>query len=238
MSATYGRTPGGWLWAVIEPVGAIALLAFIFALAFDAPALGHSFLMFYATGYLPFMMFLEVANKTANAVRFSRPLLTYPAVTPLDAIVARYALNLLTHLLVLAGVLIGIASAVDTGAYLDPVDLAVALALTAQLAAGVGVLNCALFHRFPLWERVWQIATRPLFLISGIFFLIEDIPADYRDIALMNPLLHITGEMRAALYPTYDANLANPLFVAMTGLVCLCVGLLVLRTTSRDLVNG
>ncbi len=238
ISMTYGRSPVGWLWAILAPLGAISLLAFIFGVAFDAPPLGHSFLMFYATGYLPFMMFIKVANKTANAVRFSRPLLTYPAITPLDAIVARYTLNMVAYLLVFALVLLGIASLIDTGAYPDPIALAVALALTAQLAAGVGVLNCALFHRFPLWERIWHVATGPLFLISGVFFLVEGIADAYHDVALMNPLLHVSGQMRAAFYPTYDAGLANPLFVAATGLVCLCLGLLVLRTANRGLVTG
>ena len=59
-----------------------------------------------------------------------------------------------------------------------------------------------------------------------------------RDIALLNPLLHVTGQMRAAMYPTYDGTLTSPLFVAITGLCCLCLGLLVLRTTHRDLVSG
>ena len=238
MSATYGRSPGGWLWAIAEPVGAITLLAFVFALAFDAPPLGQSFVMFYATGYLPFMMFTDISIKTANAVRFSRPLLTYPSVTALDALVARFSLNLLTQLCVIGVVLVGIEAIFETGIQPNPADLAVALALSAQLAAGVGVLNCALFHRFPLWERLWQIVTRPLFVISGIFFLIEDIPAEYREAALMNPLLHLTAMTRAALYPTYDAALANPLYVSGAGLGCLCLGLLLLRTTQRDLANG
>ncbi|MEM6825896.1 MAG: ABC transporter permease [Pseudomonadota bacterium] len=234
MAATYGRSPGGWIWAVAEPIAAVALLAFVFQLAFDAPPLGQSFVLFYATGYLPFMLFTDVSLKTANALRFSRQLLGYPAITPLDALIARFVLNLMTQIIVIVLVVLGVEIIFDTGAlYAGPVLLA-ALGLAALLAAGVGCLNCALFHRFPVWERLWQIITRPLFLVSGIFFLIEDVPQEYRDIALHNPLLHLTALVRRGVYAPYDADLANPVFVAGVGLSCLVLGLLALRLSGKE----
>lgn len=234
MSATYGRSPGGWLWAVAEPVGAIALLAFVFQLAFDVPSLGQSFILFYATGYLPFMLFTDVSMKIANALRFSRPLLGYPAIVPLDALLARFALNLMTQFVVILIVIFGIEVLFDTGAIYSGPKALVALGLTALLALGVGCLNCALFHKVPLWERLWQIATRPLFLISGVFFLVEDIPPDYREIALINPLLHVTALARESAYLTYDAPLASPLYVAFVALASLALGLMLLRLFGKD----
>lgn len=234
MAATYGRSPGGWLWAIAEPVAAIALLAAIFQMAFDAPPLGRSFILFYATGYLPFMLFTDVSMKVANALRFSRQLLAYPVVAPLDALLARLALNLATHLVVFGLVLAIIGAMTETGALYDPPKLLAALGLTALLAFGVGCLNCVLFHRVPLWERAWQIVTRPLFLISGVFFLVEDIPADYREVALWNPLLHLTSLSRDGTYLTYDAPDASAFYVAVTGLVCMGLGLMGLRLTGKD----
>ncbi len=234
MAATYGRSPGGWIWAVAEPVGAIALLAFVFGLAFHQPPLGRSFVLFYATGFLPFMMFTDISLKVANALRFSRPLLSYPAVAPLDALVARFLLNFLTYLAIVALVLGGIEVIFDTGAHYSGPRLALALALAGLFGAGVGCLNCALFHRLPLWERLWQIATRPLFLISGIFFLAEDIPVEVRGFALLNPLLHLTALMRAAAYGSYDAPLANPAYLAAAGMACLALGLLLLGPVIRE----
>ena len=238
MASTYARTPGGWVWAVAEPVAAIALLSLVFQLAFDAPPLGHSFVLFYATGYLPFMMFTDISVKLANALRFSRPLLAYPAVTGLDALLARLLLNSLTHLLVVLVVLGGVEALFRTGAQYDPATILATLAMTIALAAGVGTLNCFLFMRLPVWERVWQIATRPLFLISGIFFLIEDVPGGWRDIAWFNPLFHITSMMRAGAYPTYAAAHASPHFVWGVALACLALGLLILRFLRKDLALG
>ena len=46
MSTSNGRSPGGYLWAVLEPAGGIALLSLVFAAAFRNPPIGISFPMF------------------------------------------------------------------------------------------------------------------------------------------------------------------------------------------------
>ena len=150
MVTTYGRTPGGYLWAVLEPVAAITLLSIVFSLAFRAPSLGTSFALFYASAFLPFMMFNDIVNKLASALRFSRPLLAYPVVGFLDAIVARFVLNLLTHLLVLVVVLAGIFAFIAPPAIIDVPVILGAIAMAAALSLGVGCLNCFLLTAFPV----------------------------------------------------------------------------------------
>ncbi|MBT8454920.1 MAG: ABC transporter permease [Rhodobacteraceae bacterium] len=238
MATTYGRSPGGYLWAVVEPVAAIALLSFVFSMAFDAPSLGNSFALFYATGYLPFMLFHDTTNKIGAALRFSRPLLAYPAVSMVDAVLARWLLNTATHVIVGLIVFAGIEAVIDTSALYRPGPILAAYAMAAALALGVGTLNCWLFMRFPVWERIWQIATRPLFIVSGIFFLFEDLPADLRDIAWFNPLLHITSDMRRGVFASYDAAFVSEGFVYGTALVCFVTGLGLLRLAGKDLVYG
>ncbi len=180
MATTYGRSPGGWLWAIVEPVAAVALLAFAFSLAFHAPPLGVNFALFYATGLLPYMLFHDVSQKVAASVRFSKPLFSFGSVRYLDALIARFCLNLLTHCIVILLVFSAILVAFRTGAEPDPLGIAIALAMAAALAAGVGAINCYLFTAFPAWERMWAIATRPLFIISGVVFLFEDVPDQYQ----------------------------------------------------------
>ena len=59
MSTTYGRSPGGYLWAILEPAGGIAMMSVAFGLVLRSPSLGTNFPIFYATGYLPFMMYMR-----------------------------------------------------------------------------------------------------------------------------------------------------------------------------------
>ena len=237
MVTTYGRSPGGYLWAILEPVAAIALLSVVFSLAFHAPALGSSFPLFFATAYLPIMLFLDVTNKVATSLRFSRPLLAYPAVTMIDVLAARFALNVSTHLLVFALVVGAIIGLGDVRGYVDPLTALNALAMAGALAFGFGCVNCYMFMAFPVYERLWSVATRPLVIVSGLFFLFEDVPGLYRDILWFNPLFHSTGAARDAFYATYDAAYVSPAFVYLLAGALAVLGLLLLSRSYRDLLD-
>ncbi len=237
MVTSYGRSPGGWLWAVVEPVAAIALLAFAFSLAFRAPPLGTSFPLFYATGFLPYLLFHDVSQKVAASIRFSRPLLNFGAVTYLDALFARFLLNVLTHLLIISIVLSGILIFAGSDAHIDLTLISLALLSAASLAAGIGTLNCYLFAAFPAWERLWAIGLRPLFIISGVVFLFEDVPRAYQPILAANPLYHVTGLMRAAIYPTYSPTYISLAFVFGVAVSTAVLGMLFLDRFHDELTH-
>ena len=237
MATSYGRSPGGYLWAIVEPVAGISLLTLIFSMGFRAPALGVSFPLFYATGMLPFLLFTHLANRVAQSLDFSRPLLAYPAVTWLDAILARFLLNLVTQLMVGQIVLTGILLMFDTRAILDFSAIFMAYALAALLGLGVGVMNCLLQGLVPAWVHAWSILMRPMFLISTIFFTFESVPLPWRDWLWYNPAVHFIGILRRGFYPGYDAAFASPGYVAAVALVLLAFGLLFLSRAHRRILN-
>lgn len=237
MSTRYGRTPGGYIWAVLEPLAALLFLSLGFSLIIKSPSLGTSFLLFYASGYMPFTLYMQVSNACARALGFSKPLLQYPAVIWLDAILARFVLNSLTSIFVMVLLLTGILMVIDsrTVLYMPPMIQAVAMAML--LGLGVGTLNCVLMGMYPLWSVTWGILTRPLFLASGIFFLYEDLPSLAQNILWYNPLMHITGLMRTGFYPSYTAAYVNITYVTLVSLVLLFLGLVLMGRYHRDILN-
>ncbi len=238
MATTYGRSPGGYVWAVLEPVGAIALLTLVFSLALRSPSLGDNFPLFYATGYLPFSLYMGLSQKIASSIRYSKALLAYPAVTFADALVARFTLNVITQMMVFSLVIAGIAVAYDLRLSIEVPTAVLALAMAALLGFGVGSLNCFISSMVPVWESVWAIAMRPVFLLSGIFFLYEDLPESFREVVWWNPLFQITGLMRSAFYPTYDAAYVSVAYVLGIGATCLFFGLLLLGRYHRDILSN
>ncbi|MGB0798290.1 MAG: ABC transporter permease [Planktomarina sp.] len=238
MATTYGQSPGGYVWAVLEPAAGIALLTFVFALALPQPPLGTNFPLFYAGGYLIFMMYLNISNKLIVAIRFSKPLLFYPAVRFTDALFARFFLNILTEVLVMIVVILGILIVWALPVGFDFWAMGLAIVMTATLALGVGTINCFLVSMFPIWERLWAILNRPLFVISTLFFLFETVPHPYDDLLWFNPLVHVVGQMRIGMYPTYAGDFVSPLFVIGLGLILFAVGLLFLGRYYRDIINS
>lgn len=237
MSTTYGRSALGYLWALLEPVAGILLLTSIFSLTFSSPPLGTDFPLFYASGYLPFMLYLAVSQKLSVALRFSRSLLFYARVTFVDALAARLFVNLITQILVAAVVIQIIVMFGDLDLIIRHAALANGFFMAVMLAAGVGTLNCYLLSVFPTWEQAWAILNRPLFIISGVLFLPDAIPAPYQQWMLLNPLVHIIGEVRRGIYVTYEAPYVSSLFVYAISLVCLTAGLVLLRRHYRFIIN-
>lgn len=238
MATTYGTSPGGYVWAVLEPAAGIALLTLVFALALPTPPLGQNFPLFYAGGYLIFMMYLNLSNKLTTAIRYSKPLLSYPAVRFTDALFARMFLTLLTELIVFVIVLTSIIIIWGIDVHFRFEGMALGLAMALVLATGIGVLNCYLSSMFPLWERVWNILNRPLFVVSTLFFLFETVPSPYDEILWFNPLVHVVGQMRSGMYPSYAADFVSPIYVLGIGGTCLAVGLMLLKRYYRDIINS
>ena len=237
MSTTYGRSPGGYIWAVLEPIGAIAILSIGFSLLLRAPSLGTSFPLFYATAYLPLNYFSSTSNKTAKAIRFSKSLLAYPRIGWMDPILARWILNGLTQIMVAYLILAGIMYFEGTRTLLDFPKLVISFSLAAFLGLGVGSLNAVLFGLFPVWEQMWNIVSRPLVLLSGLFYIYEDLPTMAQDILWWNPLMHISGMFRAGFYSTYDALYTSVAYVSGFSGITTVLGLLFMRQYFREIIS-
>lgn len=229
MSTRYGRSPGGYAWALLEPLGGILILSIGFSLLLRSPPLGSSFLLFYATGMLPFTMYQSLATVVAKALTFSRSLLVYPVVGWIDAILARTLLNTLTNLLVTYILMAAILILVDTQVLLSMGPILLALLLSVLLGIGVGLVNCVLTGFFPVWATVWSIVTRPLFIASGVILLYESLPVAAQNVLWWNPLFHVTGLMRTGFFPMYDAAYVSVSYVAGVALVLIALGLVLVR---------
>lgn len=237
MSTRYGRSPGGYIWAVLEPLAAIIILVTGFSLIIKSPPLGSSFVLFYASGYLPFNLYQTLSLTVSRAIVFSKPLLKYPVVTWMDAILARLILNSLTSILVMYLLFGGILLTIPTRTVLELPPLIEATLLATLLSLGVGTLNCALIGLVDVWDIVWSIITRPLFLISGVFFLYEDLPPMVQNIMWYNPLVHLIGLFRSGFYPMYEPQYFSATYVIAFSLVPLFLGLVLLGRYHRDILS-
>ncbi|PTQ75000.1 capsular polysaccharide transport system permease protein [Celeribacter persicus] len=230
MATNYGRTPGGYLWAILEPVAGITLITIFFSLAFHQPPIGEHFILFYASGILPFTMYKDMSTKIGRAISFNEKLLSYPSVTFMDAILARLMLNALTQVMIFCLMFGAILLFTGTDLrHLNPSMIALALCGVIVFSFGIGVINALLFEKLPVWEQIWAILNRPMFLISTIFYQFENIPDAFRPILWFNPLVHIVGVMRRGIYPTYDADFVSLPYIFGPPLVLSAFGILFLR---------
>ncbi|WP_331376778.1 ABC transporter permease [Sinorhizobium chiapasense] len=235
MSTRYGSKPGGYLWAIFDPVAHVAMMTVIFQAIARMPALGLSFPLFFASGYLPFTFYQRMSSFMAGTMKANKTLLSYPVVSPFDAIISRFILQFMTDALVAAMILLMI---IEFGGVAMPMYIAgmvQAAGVAAVLGLGIGTINIVMFARFPLYEQIFGIINRPLFMVSGVFFLPETLPNPFRDFILYNPLVHIIMWFRSGIYSEYRADGLDKGYVIEFALVCFALGLMLLTVSTREI---
>ncbi|MEO9822769.1 MAG: ABC transporter permease [Paracoccaceae bacterium] len=238
MGTRYGRSPGGYAWAILEPMGMIVVLSVAFSLLLRSPPLGNSFILFYATGFLPFFLYQQISLVVSRSIMFSQALLQYPAVTWVDAILGRFILNTLTGLLVIIILTTAILTLTETRTILEIGPIVLSLSLAMLLGLGVGTLNCVLIGLFDIWAQIWSIATRPLFLVSGIIYLYEDMPENVQELLWWNPLIHLIGIFRTGFYPSYTPKDISIAYVIFWGVITLFLGTVLMARYHRDILSN
>lgn len=237
LTTSNGDTAGGYLWSVISPVVSIVGLAMVFSAGFRVPPLGDNFAIFYATGMLPFFMFRSVCARVEFAIQSSRNLLNFPRVTLFDVILSKFIMAVLTQAVAAVLVFSFILYFYDTDTTFRVLEILKAFTTAALLGLGIGLMNCAVKTKFPLWDMVWSFVSRPLVIISGIIILVETLPRPYSEWLLWNPLVHITGRVREAFYVDYVGSYADLRFPLEIALVTTFIGLAGIRLFSRELLD-
>jgi capsular polysaccharide transport system permease protein len=235
MSTRFGSKPGGYVWALLDPVAHVAFLSLIFMAIAHAPPLGTSFPLFFATGYIGFQFYQASVGYLNTAVNSNRSLLNYPNVAPIDTISARYLLQLVTTIVVGMCILWPLVASLKVQTSVNFLHLIEAALIGSVLALGVGLANNVLFLKYPLYEKVFGIVTRPLFLVSGIFFLPDSLPPSARDAVLFNPLAHVVMKFRMGFYPQYRAIGYDAGYIWTFALLMLFTGILLFTLFRRAL---
>lgn len=174
--ATFGTSPFGYVWAIITPTVGVGLLMFLFSIIGRQPPFGSSLALFFATGILTLQFFNELSNKLMTVFDANRALLTYPIIKDVDTLIARAVLVAATYVVIMVvfyTVLIALNLA-PLPAHPEHVILAFLAAFL--LGLGFGALNAVIASLWDTWTQIEKILTRPLFFVSGIFYVPSQLP--------------------------------------------------------------
>lgn len=210
--AAFGMSRFGYLWAIVTPAASVGVLVFIFSLIDRQPPFGPSLALFFATGILTLEFFNRLSNTLMTAFAANRALLTYPPIREADALIARLVLISATYALIMLlffGALIALGLAAIPHA---PEHILAAFFCTAALGFGFGALNATVASLWDSWAQIERVLTRPLFFLSGIFYVPSFLPPDAVALLRWNPVLHLVEWGREGWYPTYDSAILDARF--------------------------
>lgn len=218
---------------LLEPLIIICVFYTVRAFLKQAtPNYGTSLFLFYATGFLPYYLFMRVSSRTRAAD--TNPYSFMPGANALDVYVAtailEALLNIATTIMVLY-VLWG--TGIDDARPYSLVDCAIPTLILFLLGMGVGMINNVINGFLPFWYIAYRISTRGLIFLSGVIFIVDLSPPWLRDIMIVNPLSHAIEWYRLGIYGRYPHNSLDESYLLTFTLITLCVGFVLDRAVLR-----
>lgn len=234
MQSRFGKRDLSLLWVFLEPLVLSGVIGTFHALWGHHTGMRRVF-EFYAMGYLMYFMMRSVMNRGASAVVHNVPLLAHRRVTLHDIFIARHVIEFLTIGQVMLLFQVGL---ILSGADLpnSPMQMMLALFLMLLLAQGLAFLVGALAGRLPSAERVVHVVSYLLLPVSGVFWMMDQVPEWIQDIVIWVPTVHLFEVLREAQFGdiyTYHYDLE---YVAYWILGLNLVGLLTLSVMRKHLV--
>ena len=221
----FGRSQLGYLWAIAEPLSYVILFSLIISSMGRHPPFGPDSALFFATGILPYFLFSNLVRSVSAAFDANEALLTYPIVKPIDTLFARGALELATSGLVMIVMFTGLTIVNRVPGPANMPVLAAAMLGLALLGFGVGAVNAVMGRLFSSWRQIYDTATRPLMLVSAVFFTLDSLPSSIRDAVAMIPVAHGVELFRAGYYSNYHSTAVDAGYLLASGLVLSLMGL-------------
>lgn len=222
----YGRNRLSFIWALLEPLAHVAVLAVVFWITMRSnPPLGDNFLLFYFTGVQPFLLFSKIGSQGAAAVSGGRGILQLSAITPVDLILSKAAVELFITGCVVIVFGLGLQFLTGQGIPVRPEYLLPALSFSVCLGIGFAATNAVLREVSHVFALVNIALLRALYFTSGVFFLPSALPESIRNTLLWNPLTHIGDLWRQAYYPLYNAPYSDPLYAGLFALGLMTFGI-------------
>lgn len=237
LKSRFGSYKGGYIWMLVEPLAHIIMLSLIFTYIRDRSLVGIDFPVFLVTGIVPFLLFKNVALRVMDGVDANRGLFAYRQIRPSDTFIARTLLDSALSVIIFGVLLAGMAWVGMDVPFRDPLSVAFIFGLMILLGLGLGMFLCIVVHYMPESKTFIRLLFLPMYLMSGIIFPVTRLPKEFLPYLMWNPLLHAIETLRGAFFSQYHTVPGlSPLFVVMTTLVVLFLGLSWYRVKRYELL--
>ena len=237
LKTRFGSYRFGYAWILAEPLAHVIILSLVFGVRGRVGPLGIDFPAFVATGIIPWTLFYSMVTRGMSSIEANRPLFTYRQVRPLDALIARSILEICIYSVVFVVFMFGLWAVGFDARVKDPLGVMFATFSLAGFGFGIGLIAAVLTVPLPDVAKIIPIVIRPIYLISGIFFSVDQLPTELRDVVLWNPVLHALEIIRANYFVNMSASHGDVEYFAWFVVVPLVVGLTLLTLFHQKLIS-
>lgn len=216
MMLRYGRNNIGFLWVIIEPILLTASVLLLFSLVKSSHEHGTHVLSMVLTGYMPLTIWRHTTGQGVHLLRRSYSILYHRNVTVLDVYLARICLEGIstTAALTVVYAMLWLNDIVDTIA--KPGHLIAAWLLLWWLSASVALILAVITEVSDTAERFVQPVMYIMVPTSGIFFMVDWLPARVQQVIIYNPLSSCIELFRDGFF----GDTVNTHYIVAVPIVC------------------
>jgi len=236
MRARFGAGFVSYVVAIGIPLIHLLGLMVVPLIADQIAPIGTDYGLFAATGVLPYILCLYPARMTMLCLVDSGPLLSFPAVKPLDVIWARALLETVMAVTVTLIFIFCLRLADIEVMPHDAAQATAAILSTIYLGLGMGFVGAILFKLFRAWMFGQLLIVIVMYLTSSAFVLPRMLPPEVREVIWFNPLLHSVEWLRLAYYEGYGEDLLSRTYLLGFATVLFALGMLFERLLRGRLI--
>lgn len=229
----------GWLWTLLQPL--VLLLSWVFVFQWclripPPPGAGNNYTLYLFCGYLPWMLFQETVQRSANSLVEQANLIT-KTVFPSEIIpVSLFLSALISHGLALA-IAVVVVAAMTTHASVLIILLPLYTALLGLFTIGVAWIAASLQVYLRDTVQVVVVLLTGWFWITPIFVDANQFPEGARFLVRYNPLAYVVQAYRDLLLTYAVPPLESFFKLASIAVLTFLVGGLFFRHLKRGFAD-
>lgn len=200
LSTRYGRRNIGFLWAVGEPLLFCAGVVALWTLVKPPFEHGLKIAPFVITGYMPIILVRHMIGQAMNCVRANGGLLYHRQIGLLHLFTARLTLEFFGVTMAFALVVLILSALGQTPGPQDLLLLYGGWCLLAWLSFGLAMILGALTELSDAIERFVALFTYILVPLSGTFYMVSWLPAEFQRVVLYLPFIHPVEMVRGGFF--------------------------------------
>lgn len=216
-----------FLWIFLEPMVHIAVWMVI--RGFNGLSVGSGSLpvpLFILLGAIPWLLTSKVLTSNTNSISSHKGLLMFRQIRPIDFAVA----SLLSELAVITVVFFIILELFSwygiTWEIHNSIRWMFVILSYLAFLLGASFIVMVLGFFFKFMSKVMTLIIRAMYLLSGVFFSINNVPVAFQKYLMINPLFQIVQETRMA----FDAQMqhqiiSDPVYLFKVGIYTLALGM-------------
>lgn len=210
LATRFGRQGLGFAWLVGEPL--IFCVGVIILWSLTKPAYEHGIRIapFIMTGYMCLVLMRHQIGLSMGALQANIGLMHHRQIAVLHLFLARNMLEVAGATGAFIIVYAALMALRQIGAPHDWLLLYSGWFILAWMGMGFALILAGLAMRFEVMERVVPILSYILIPVSGVFFMVNWLPAAYREAYLLVPFPHPVEMIRAGVFGEFTPTYFDP----------------------------